>query len=211
MAPEDILDWKYPSHILDTEKTAKLKGGEYKELRRTFQNTRDSDIFEETPLDHPDAMKKMRASIFIWAGLMIDAGKESGHDMTEFYDTLVKLITSYPAMFDGFILSHQGEPAGFTIWDRAEGVSNALASLPRRSIRNMSSYQIITMCERLAEKGIKYVNLGGSETPELDRFKLKFRPVDSLDLNSYDVEFADLNHKGITRTSLVSEDQKFNL
>ena len=32
---------------------------------------------------------------------------------------MVELITDYPSIFDGFVISHKGEPAGFTIWEEA--------------------------------------------------------------------------------------------
>ena len=204
LTPEDILDWKYPAHIIDTAKVSALEGKEFRALRKVFNRFSALEDFEITSLHEPDGIKKMRASILIWSGLMIYAGKENGHDMREFYDTLVKHIIAFPQMFDGFIINHQGEPAGFTIWDNMGGKTmTALASLSRRSIDNMSEFQLIETCRRLSVQGIGRLNLGGSETSELDRFKLKFRPIDSINLSSYNVNFNLFGSQSISEISIV--------
>ena len=189
LVSEDILDWKYPAHIINTARVSELKGKEFNGLRKVFNRVSALEDFKITPLHEPEGINKMKASVLIWAGLMIHAGKENNHDMREFYDTLIQHIVTFPQMFDGFIINHQGEPAGFTVWDNmGEETATALASLSRRSINNMSAFQLIEASKRLHEKGITRLNLGGSETPELNNFKLKFRPVDSINLSSYDVE-----------------------
>jgi len=40
----------------------------------------------------------------------------------------------------------------------------------------LSEYVILQLCQRLQNAGIKIANLGGSETPGLHEFKMKFRP-----------------------------------
>lgn len=207
LVPEDILDWKYPAHILDTAKVAYLSGKEFTKLRRAFNRASAIEGIEITPLQTEEDILKMRGSIMIWAGLMIAAGKENGHDLTEFYDTLVKQITDFPSIFGGFVITKDREPVGFTIWDTVNKTANALASLSRRSLRDLSEFQLITACRILNEKGIKRLNLGGSEIPELDNFKLKFRPIDSIELNSYDVEYDKFDFMGIDEITVVPDNQ----
>lgn len=204
LTPEDILDWNYPAHILDTKKVSELKGNNFSDIRTKFNKV--AGRFEEIPLSDPKAIQKIRASILIWAGLTISVGKESHHDMTSFYHKLVELISQSPDSFNGFALSHKGEPAGFTIWEEAGDTANAIAGLSRRSIAGMSEYQTIKACRLLNNSGVQKYNLGGSETAGLDKYKLKFTPVDSLHLSSYNVSFISPSEQGIDRISLVNDD-----
>ncbi|OED37558.1 hypothetical protein AB833_23270 [Chromatiales bacterium (ex Bugula neritina AB1)] len=191
LVSEDILDWKYPVHIINAEKIATLPGKDFSGLRKVYNRISAREDIKITPLHDQDGINKIRASILIWSGLMIYAGKDTAHDMREYYDSLVKYITAFPEAFDGFIVNYQGEPAGFVIWDDLGGnTATALASLSRRSISYISEYQLIEASKILHAKGIGYLNIGGSESLELDRFKLKFRPSESMVINSYDVEFS---------------------
>ena len=201
LTPEDIMDWKYPSHILDTAKVSNLSGREFGKLKNKFNKV--NGMFDEISLSHPDAIKQIRGSVYIWVGLMIATGNESGHDMTSFYDTLVQHIKDFPSMFDGFVLSHKGEPVGFTIWDKQGPTANALAGLSRRSIAGMSEYQTVRACEELNRQGVQRYNLGGSETSALDKFKLKFRPVESIKMDSYRIKYKDWQSLNVQKTSLI--------
>lgn len=197
LKPEDIMDWKYPAHILDTKKVAELKGGEYSKLRNKFNKV--ADTFDETPLNHPDAAKLIRTSVYAWYSSIIYTLNESGEDMTEFYETLAKHLVDFPSMFDGFILSRDGYPLGFTVWDKQGETANALAGLSKREINGMSEYQTVRACQILNEQGVSRYNLGGSETDALNKFKLKFCPADSVPMESYDVAFDNLASLNITQ------------
>ncbi len=206
---EDILDWKYPAHILDTVKVATLSGNKLKNVRQKFNGV--SSNLDILPLLHPDAVKGMRAAVLLWESGMIFAGNETDHNMTEFYGTLVKHVVAFPSLFDGFVLSNGKESLGFSIWDYTGNTANSLASLSKRSIDGVSDFQKVTACKMLAAKGIKRFNLGGSETESLDDFKLKFQPCESIELLSYDVEFEDFSLDSVISVNAIrSEDMRFD-
>lgn len=206
---EDVLDWKYPVHILDTEKVSELKGNKLKNVRHKFNIVASN--FNLLPLSHPEAIRSMRSAILLWASGMIFAGNETGHDMTEFYDTLVKHIIAFPSMFDGFAISNGKEALGFSVWDYTGDTANSLASLSKRSIDGMSEFQKVTACRILSEKGIKRFNLGGSETETLDYFKMKFQPCESIQLSTYDVEFENFGLDSVLSVNAIrSEDMRFD-
>ena len=206
---EDILDWKYPVRILDTVKVSKMSGKKLKGIRHKFN--RAADDYEVLPLSHPEAVKAIRASVLLWASGMIFAGNETGYDMTEFYDTLVKHIVAFPSLFDGFAVTNGKEALGFSVWDYTGDTANSLASLSRRSIDGMSEFQKVTACRMLSDKGIKRFNLGGSETDSLDYFKMKFQPCDSISISSYKVEFEPMSPPMDSITNAVkSNDRRFD-
>lgn len=187
---ENVMDWKYPVHILNTQNVAGMNGGQYEKLRNKYNKA--CPQLEVIGLEDPNAIKIMRASLMFWAGTMIYAGKESGHDLTGFYETLFRHMQDFPDVFGGFVVLHNGEPAGFTVWEHTvSGTANGIAGLSRQSVKGMSEFQTVTACRMLRDEGIKYYNIGGSETEGLNRHKLEYRPEKSIQLHSYDVAPAD--------------------
>ncbi len=187
MTDEKIMDWEYPAHILDTKTTGNMTGRSFEKIRNKFNKVKNRLRIE--PLSAPNAINAMRSSLLFWLGNMVYDGKETGHDLQGFYITLFELIKRHPDYFDGFVVFDGDEPAGFTIWDKAaNGTVNAIAGLSRKSIKGMSEFQTITACRILHEQGIERYNLGGSETQNLDDFKRKFLPVESIEQSSYDVQ-----------------------
>jgi hypothetical protein len=199
---ERVLDWRYPAHILDTAQTGNMKGKPFEKLRNKFNKA--SAQLTILPLSDSKGLNIMRASLMFWVGTMIYIGKETGHDMTAFYETLFQTIKDYPSMFDGFAILYGNEPAGFTVWDTTTGkTANALAGLSRRSVPGMSEFQTVTACRILKAKGVDYFNLGGSEEAGLDTHKREYQPVRNIDLKSYDVIYGDTNRLPYRKHVLV--------
>ncbi len=189
---EAIMDWKYPVHILNTQKTSQLRGNLYEKLRNKFNKA--SQVLEIVPIEDSKAIKIMRSSLHFWMGMMVYTDKETGHSLGDFYESLFGLIEKYPSAFGGFTVISNGEPAGFTVWDKpAFGVANGIASLSRQSIKGMAEYQMITACKILSEQGVRYYNMGGSETEGLDTHKKEYRPEFSIPLSSYEISASNLN------------------
>lgn len=186
---EDILDWKYPVRILDTKKVAELEGKDFDKIRNKFNKVARSDEYQIVPLSDPNADRIIKSTIFHWLAGLALLGQETGKDVSDFYDTLMKHLATFPNMFDGFAVRTQKEAVGFTIWDITGNTANALAGLNQRAISGMSEFQTITACRILNEQGITKYNMGGSETESLDRYKLKFHPVESIKIFSCDVNF----------------------
>lgn len=183
---EHVMDWKYPVHILNTERVASLTGGGYDKIRNKYNKV--SEQLSVIPLSDPKANAIMRSSLMFWAGSMIYHDKETGHDQMEFYTTLFQQIEKTPEMYDGFTVLCEGEPAGFTIWDRSvDGIANGIASLSRIKVKGLSEFQTVTACAMLRDQGIYKYNIGGSETEGLHRHKLEYRPEKSIQLHSYEV------------------------
>lgn len=185
---EDILDWKHPVRVLNTRTTGEMHGKSFDKLRNKYNKV--AGELECIPLHSEQGYRAMRSSLMFWVGAMIYCGKETGHDLTSFYQTLFRAVKEYPAMFDGLVFLDKGEPAGFTIWDQpVQGTVNALAGLTRMSVKGMAEFQMVTACRTLAEQGIHSYNLGGSETEGLDQYKLKYQPSRTVLLKSYEVVF----------------------
>lgn len=199
---ETIMDWSYPGRILDTSLTGAMSGKAFDKLRNKYNKAKAK--LEIVPFDQIDAQSALKAALYFWLGGMVYAKKETGHSLSEFYESLLENLRLNPSLFDGFITLHDKEPAGFMIWDRSvKGSANSLAGLSRRSIQGMSEFQTVAACRILSEQGIKFYNLGGSETAELDRHKLEYRPIKSIEMASYSISMRNSECNSIQEVTLV--------
>ena len=86
---------------------------------------------------------------------------------------------------EGQLIYHHDQLKSFAIWDKIGIFSNEFAIASDKEIDGLSEYQMYNMCIQLEQEGIKKVNIGGSETNGLDRFKKKFHPAYSYNLNTF--------------------------
>jgi hypothetical protein len=187
---EDLLDWRYPTRILDTAAVADLQGKKFEKIRNKFNKVAQNSDYQVIPLVHHEAEKVIRATIFHWLGCLAYVGRHTGEDVSGFYHALLENISQHPLLFDGFAIKTDREAVGFTVWDVTGNTANALAGLTQRNIPGMSEFQTVTACRILDDQGVNFYNLGGSETASLDQYKLKFHPVESIKMFSCDVEFS---------------------
>ncbi len=184
---EALLDWRYPVHILDTQKVSELKGGDLQVARTRMNGLRTIGITVRDIDPARDA-----------AAIETVLGRWAHEDSyAEPYRRLFALYRN--TSLAGRLISVDGEPSGLSIWeetDRERGMANALAHLAVHEVKGLSHFVMVDMCRTLAERGFSKVCIGGSETEGLDRFKRKFAPVSSVRLNSYvvpEVEAVQVN------------------
>jgi hypothetical protein len=199
---ENDMDWKYPVHILDTQKVAAMYGKKFEDVRAKFNKAQKYGV-EYTLMNKETAVKDMRAALKYWEGSMIAEGKDTD-DMTAFYERFFGLINAHKGQFEGLLFSHGRRPTGFMIWDQVgDDYANGLVNLADISITGLGDFQIGTLCQILHDRGIKYLNIGGSETERLDYYKQKFQPVKSIPLLSVDVQYKNLRGNGISYAKFV--------
>lgn len=187
--PEDVMDWKYPAHILDTELVSGLKGNAFEKIR-TKINKASRTITVQT-LSKVTAIKDMKAALKFWEGNMIISDKDT-EDMAEFYHEFFRIIGNYNGRYEGMMFYDGKRPVGFSVWEPlSSDTANSFINLADTTITGLSELQTVSVCRYLSEQGIKFMNLGGSETENLDRFKTKFLPCKSLNLHSYEVIYKD--------------------
>jgi len=182
MVVEELLDWKYPVQILGTKDMVELKGGRFQQIRQRINNL--SCCFcESSPIksykDFDDIKK-----------LSIDWTKGFRYSMYSSLDLispilkLLELMTNPKLNLHGQIIKYKELPTAFCIWETRGTIANAFAMVATRSIKGLAEYNIVEMCRRLNDFGISKVNLGGSESEGLNRFKKKFSPVKSIELKT---------------------------
>lgn len=88
----------------------------------------------------------------------------------------------------GLVMFVDEQPSGFCFAERSGPHSAALyASLAHRGVRGASEFLLVSFLSHLAGAGIRSINLGGSETLGLFRFKRKFAPA--REISTVELEF----------------------
>jgi len=174
--PEQILDWAYPVHVLDTAKVVQHSGNEFQQFR-TKLNKVDQTLIQAFDLDLTIHRQAVSDIVLKWA--------EGDQEKITPYMRLLDLFEKVPMA--GRIILHNGQPAGFSLWEETfpkSGLANAYAHLGLHEIKGMARYVMLDMCKALHKKGYSKVCIGGSETAGLDQFKRQLRPVRSISLGS---------------------------
>jgi hypothetical protein len=175
---ESDLDWAYPIHVINTHAVAGLAGPLLCRIRQRMRKVeRAISSLEVQPL-----ATGIRAAAEFVSDLARENVMRSKLDFYSPYDYLFRLSLNPAARLQGMLVSANARPVALAIWDQPANrdSANCLCNLASRTVPGMSEWLIHALCVYLAGSGIPYLNLGGSETAELDRFKRKFAPAVSL-------------------------------
>jgi hypothetical protein len=182
---EDLLDWKYPIHILDVEAVVFLKGKGYAQIRQRINQLKTEhctikDIQNE--VDYTIVLNMVKSWIEEFP-----YDEYSEEDLIQPTKMLLSIMNSKKLKICGQIIYYKEKPAAYCIWEENKNIANAFAMAAERKIPGLAEYNIVIMCKKLLNNGIKEVNIGGSETDGLNRYKKKFSPVKSIQLYSCEI------------------------
>jgi len=125
----------------------------------------------------------------LWIRQMDTRGKLDRIDV-DYYDALLQLAADEHTELDGLLFRLGDLPVGLSVWHiGVDGVANQLVSLCDTGWMYLSQAKVIWTTRYLSCRGINSLNLGGSETESLDRFKRQFLPASSIQGQSADLEF----------------------
>lgn len=180
---ENILDWTYPVHVLDTAIVNKREGPSFRDFRKNVNRA-----FGRGQWAVPIDLQRDKAAI-----LSVVDQWASRHDQSVYsYDDLVAPSMAALNLFEtglpiNGILIHEGTaPVGFIVWEETDpekGIANSIAGLSIGG-KGTDEFAALTMCEMLQARGFNEVCIGGSETSGLDAFKRKMNPVRSIKLQT---------------------------
>jgi len=198
---EDVMDWRYPIRILDTETVAGMKGKAFEKIRNKFSQA--SKHIQALSFTHDSGLEMMRAALKFWEGNMIANLKET-EDMSALYEELFQVVQAYPDSARVIMFQQGRRPAGFTVWDEpCVKTANLLVNLGDTSITGLSDFQLVSACKTLRDQGVQYLNMGGSELETLDAFKAKYQPVQTLKVLSAEVVYSKPDNPHIKVHTIV--------
>lgn len=182
--PEDLLDWLYPTRILSTSDVYNLYGKGFQQVRQRL-NQLDKTHLKTDLIQIKHDRQELLDVVYGWA---CQHGGENYtyDDLTGPSNALLELMKNADLRLYGQKILYKGRIKAFCIYEAANNIiANEFAISADKNMPGLSELQTYEMCKRLHAAGIKYVNLGGSETLGLDRFKKKFSPIISHRLQTY--------------------------
>lgn len=198
---EQDMDWRYPVHILDTKATGAMEGRHFKKIRNHFRKAAQS--VSAKSLTFPSGLRGMRAALKFWEGNMINKEKDVP-GMADLYEEFFDVIEDNPESAEGILFEQEKRPVGFSVWDKPyNDTANLLANLGDTTVRGLSEFQTVSVCQKLNDQGVGHLNRGGSELQSLDSFKTKFQPVKTLNAMSADVKYRNYAHDGVEVYTVV--------
>lgn len=179
---ETRLDWTYPVHILSTSAVRTRSGARLAQLRQRLHKL-DRARLEVEPLAvtrHADEIDDLALR---WAGASTRENFSQA-DLIGPARALLRLMRDHPRTLAGLTVRIDGQLESYCVWERCPSstLANELVIASNNTIAGLSEWQVVLMCEELEYSGVSLVNLGGSESHGLDRFKRKFSPVMSIPL-----------------------------
>ena len=188
---EETLDWSYPARVLSTERTAEMQGHEYMHVRNRVRQTKKYQL--DVGLFSPGHVPEIEALTYRWANRQSENPHELSNLMAP-YKEILRLVKHKNLDLTGLVFSINGQIQAATIWDISNAkncTANVYINLCNVMYRGLSEFSVKTTAETLYAQGIQYMNLGGSETAGLDRYKKKFVPAYSIDLCSLEATIND--------------------
>lgn len=185
---EMCLDWQYPAYVLNTQNLITRTGAGFERIRQRLRKL-DRDAFSARPLTPSIAQNELRNHIKRWASNFNHDGY-TFEDLISPASKLIDIFCSHPERLSGQVIYIDNKIESYCIWENPvhpDLPANELAISSSNYIKGLSEWQMVTMCAALHSHGINTVNIGGSETHSLDRYKRKFSPVQTFALNSIEV------------------------
>lgn len=181
---EDVLDWTYPVHVLDTASIQNRSGPKFRDFRQNVNRAFGRNTWSKPiGISNSAHIETVRHITEKWV-----SGREdySHGDLVEPTEAALDLMRTGKLPMQGILTYEGAMPAGFIIWeetDPARGIANSITALSVGG-KGADEFAMFKMCEHLQENGFREVCIGGSETPGLDAFKRKMNPVRSVSLSS---------------------------
>lgn len=181
--PRDIPEDVYPQVIISVDDTVALATSKFVKTRNQLKYF--SDTWRE--IVTPPLASHYRVEVANLAELWNAAYRErlaSENARADITKVDISAYTIFADVFGGRIdgmryfgrlLFVGGNPVGFTFAGRVSEQAAALyCSLSLRKFRGAAEYLFVTLLKDLTAAGVRYLNLGGSETQGLFDFKRKF-------------------------------------
>ena len=186
---EDVLDWHYPVRILSTSDVTGASGIKFRNVRKGLIHCRKYDIQKQS-LNLDVHRKDLKELLHRWAE-QASKTEDEYLDLYQTYDGLFALALDETHSVHGLVYSIDGQLQAVSLWEMSgtdKSIANLYANFCIPAFDGLAEFTIVSVCEALQDKGIDFLNLGGSETQSLDFFKNKFRPVTSIDLCSIEIK-----------------------
>ncbi len=181
---EEILDWKFPVHILDTVNVVEARGKDFRDFRKNIHRAFGRGLWSENINSQEDIYRVLEISKS-WAERHVSANY-SVEDLIGPTKYALSLFNNPNLSINGLIINEGSEAIGYVMWEETnlhKGFANSISGMSIRP-RGTEEFAIMEMCKNLSSRGFCRVCIGGSETEGLDSFKRKMCPISSVGLST---------------------------
>ena len=187
---EDVLDWKYPVHLLSTEAVTVLVGHQFMYIRNRLRQLKIHSV-NIVPYDAILYSRALENLLHRWATHNA-TNQEEYDNLYAPYENLFSLSMEKISGLSGLMFFVDDTLQAVSLWDVSNAsrkTANLFVNICNTEIRGLSELLTVKSCETLQQQGVARLNLGGSEWAGLDTYKRKFCPVTSVELHSANVQY----------------------
>ncbi|MCP4395569.1 MAG: hypothetical protein GY804_15075 [Alphaproteobacteria bacterium] len=194
IVPEYAQDWLYPTRVICTEGVSAMTGSHFEEVRQKCNkllNKKEVVSVNLTSDFIKNNKRQIEDLIFRWSANFDNKSGSLEGWISPFRQMLDACGNSSHQQLNGTALYIDGCLEAVNIYEIpvASGLpANSFISFFNSKIKGLSEYNTKDVCQRLREQGIPSLNMGGSESKGLDRYKKKFNPIESKELCTIDVK-----------------------
>ena len=182
---EKLLDWRYPVHVLDTDRVVARAGPDFRDFRKNLHRAERAGLTTRSldPVnDHESIMTITRAWAF--------DHEDGGDDLTAPARRVLDLMERKVLPIRGLMVVDENDRAvAYSIWEETsprQGMANGLSNSALPHIKGATELSYLGACQALRESGFTSFCIGGSESEGLDAFKRKMIPAASIELVTLD-------------------------
>ncbi|MDD4616157.1 MAG: hypothetical protein PHW76_03450 [Alphaproteobacteria bacterium] len=208
---ETVLDWKYPVRIFSTADVAALSGSRFMLVRNRVRQLKKYSV-DVLPFDIINHSRALENLLHRWANY--NATSRLEYELLYApYEALFSHSIDKSSGLSGQMIFVDGVLQAVGLWDVSNShrkTANVYVNFCNTKIPGLSEFSMVACCRTLHNQGIDYVNLGGSETKNLDAYKRKFAPAITIDLCSVDVRING-GYRRFPKLASRSKSRKFIL
>jgi len=172
---------------------SKLLGGKYMYIRNRIRQLEKKAV-RILPFDGIQHSRSVENLLHHWATHNA-ANREEYEFLYAPYESVFSLATDPMSGLSGIMIFVDDKLQALGLWDVSNvyrETANLFVNFCNVGITGLSDLLMVKCCETLHNNGVGYLNLGGSESEGLDRFKRKYDPAVSINLSSLAVEIEEL-------------------
>jgi hypothetical protein len=185
---EEILDWRFPVHVISCKDLLEMRGKEYRIIRGSNNKFNPISVVDEIEFNSEKSIARASRIARSW--------EESTRHYTrydvdvDYFSSLFNIGASGALPIKGKIVSIDGRDVGLSVWENpvsSNGTANLFATQVADGdsrLNNLSTFLVLSSVRQMHADGVKFACPGGSETEGMDSFKRKFVPAWSVNLHT---------------------------
>ncbi len=186
---ERVLDWRFPSTILDNAALAEAAGGQFARLRQKRNKLSNADIqvYESDKHDIRQLRGRIASLVEGWANAVAKSQDFSVEHLKSSNLYALKMLDSGQPNFGATVFALAGKVVGFytTEFPQSGQIANGITLSIDRRLAGISEYAYWWCADNHMRRGYAFTHINGAETASLESFRRKLAPSDRIALKTF--------------------------